>query len=159
MSLPKAYQIEIKALDRLIPERYPTDILQFCANYFARRLNPDREHTEHFSTPPSVGVNTKYTSVEPTPAPQTMSAPFASPFGANANPFGARDASPAAGSNVMHRVIEEDEADTIASPTSPSFGVSAQAFRSPFGNASPFGNSSPFGGAGDAPFDGPPLDT
>lgn len=40
-----------------------------------------------------------------------MSGPFASPFGANNNPFGGGDRS-----NMMHRVVEEDENDTIGSP-------------------------------------------
>lgn len=77
-----------------------------------------------------------------------MSTHFTSPFGANANPFGPRDGN-TAGGNVMHRVIEEDEADTVASPTASNFGRPAHTgFRSPFGG--------PFGG-GDAPFDTPPT--
>ncbi|POR34616.1 cAMP-dependent protein kinase regulatory subunit [Tolypocladium paradoxum] len=48
-----------------------------------------------------------------------MSGPFTSPFGANANPFGGDRSQ--AGSNVMHRVVEEDEND-IASPDSGTFG-------------------------------------
>ncbi|KAM0333126.1 hypothetical protein ACHAQA_001785 [Verticillium albo-atrum] len=158
MSLPEAYQKEIKALDQLVLQQHPTDILQFCANHFALRVSHEQERIEHLSPPPSAGITTNATSAEQTTSTQTMSAPFTSPFGANANPFGARESAPAAGSNVMHRVIEEDEADTIASPTSPSFGLNSdQGFRSPFGNPSPFGNASPFGGGGDAPFDGPPT--
>lgn len=80
-----------------------------------------------------------------------MSAPFTSPFGANANPFGSREGAPSGGTNVMHRVIEEDEADTIASPTEPSFGRAANSgFRSPFGGPSG-------GSGGDASSDTPPT--
>ena len=42
-----------------------------------------------------------------------MSAPFSSPFGANANPFGGSQT----GSNVMHRVAEEEENENGAPPS------------------------------------------
>lgn len=70
-----------------------------------------------------------------------MSGPFSSPFGANANPFG-NSRQPA--NNFMHRVAEEEENDTITSPTNPSFG----------GNAGGSLFSGPFGG--DASADAPP---
>jgi cAMP-dependent protein kinase regulator len=55
---------------------------------------------------------------------------FNSPFGANTNPFG----SSRLDTGVMQRVAEEDENDTITSPTTPHFGHSGGSlFRPPFG--------------------------
>ncbi|KAH6899665.1 cyclic nucleotide-binding-like protein [Thelonectria olida] len=64
-----------------------------------------------------------------------MSGPFTSPFGENSNPFGDRNA-PA--NNLMQRVIEEEEGDTVTSPTTAGFG-----------GPSPGLFSGPFGGGGD----------
>ena len=58
---------------------------------------------------------------------------FTSPFGANANPFG----SARLDTSAMQRVAEEDENDTVTSPTTPSFGHSSGSmFRGPFGGDS-----------------------
>ncbi|KAK4113923.1 camp-dependent protein kinase regulatory subunit [Canariomyces notabilis] len=55
------------------------------------------------------------------------SAGFTSPFGANTNPFGSSRLGPGA-------ITEEDENDTVASPTTPNFGfTTGSAFRGPFG--------------------------
>lgn len=74
-----------------------------------------------------------------------MSGPFSSPFGANSNPFGGNgngNANPFGGNgrsqnnnNFMNRVIEEEEHDTVTSPTSGGggFGRSAGLFSGPFG--------------------------
>ncbi|OTA98751.1 hypothetical protein M426DRAFT_103093 [Hypoxylon sp. CI-4A] len=76
---------------------------------------------------------------------------FTSPFAANSNPFGGDEGKPAAGSapqGGLLNVVEEDENDTITSPTTPSFGatnLSGATFRGPFG--------------GDGPIDGPPSST
>ncbi|KAL2020931.1 hypothetical protein VTK56DRAFT_7818 [Thermocarpiscus australiensis] len=59
---------------------------------------------------------------------------FTSPFGANANPFG----SSRLDTGAMQRVAEEDENDTIASPTTPHFGLATgNVFREQFGAAAP----------------------
>ena len=85
------------------------------------------------------------------PTPRS-SHPFGSTFpgrlGTNANPFGGdtmggRNEQVSSGS--ISKVMEEDENDTITSPTTPSFSFSK-------GGASTFG--SPFGGDGSS--DGPP---
>ncbi|KAL2264826.1 hypothetical protein VTJ83DRAFT_7336 [Remersonia thermophila] len=59
---------------------------------------------------------------------------FTSPFGAHSNPFGSARLDT---SSAMQRVAEEDENDTVTSPTTPNFGQSAQTggstFRGPFG--------------------------
>ncbi|KZL84102.1 camp-dependent protein kinase regulatory subunit [Colletotrichum incanum] len=63
-----------------------------------------------------------------------MSGMFKSPFGANANPFGGPSDGAQAGGNAIHRVIEEEENDTVTSPTSPNFGMnSGSMFSGPFG--------------------------
>ncbi|KAK4104083.1 camp-dependent protein kinase regulatory subunit [Parathielavia hyrcaniae] len=57
---------------------------------------------------------------------------FNSPFGANANPFGSFRLE----TGGMQRVAEEDENDTIGSPTTPHFGLSGGGlFRTPFGGS------------------------
>ncbi|KAK1831612.1 camp-dependent protein kinase regulatory subunit [Podospora conica] len=64
------------------------------------------------------------------------SAGFTSPFGANSNPFGGSgrvDTAP------MFSVVEEDENDAVASPTSPGFGIptnNSSLFHAPFGHDS-----------------------
>lgn len=71
-----------------------------------------------------------------------MAGPFTSPFGDNSNPFGGgRHGSPA---KFMNRLAEEDENDSITSPTSMNFGgaPASSMFSGPFG--------------GDVPSDGPP---
>lgn len=69
-----------------------------------------------------------------------MSGPFSSPFGANANPFGSERSQ----GDVMQQVIEEEENDTVTSPTTGSFAP---------------GNNPGFSGTfgGDASMDSPPT--
>ncbi|RGP74441.1 camp-dependent kinase regulatory subunit [Fusarium sporotrichioides] len=71
-----------------------------------------------------------------------MSGPFSSPFGENSNPFGTDRGKRT--NNAIHRVVEEeDENDTITSPTNARFGASpnsASMFSGPFGGG--FGGDS-----------------
>jgi cAMP-dependent protein kinase regulator len=69
-----------------------------------------------------------------------MSGPFSSPFGANANPFGGDRPQ----GDVMQQVIEEEENDTVTSPTTGGFAA---------GNTPGFSGS--FGG--DASLESPPT--
>lgn len=56
------------------------------------------------------------------------SSSFTSPFGVNSNPFGGNDG------NLMQKVIEEEENDTITSPTAGHFNMnSGSVFSGPFG--------------------------
>lgn len=131
MSLPSSYLKEIDILNQEILKSNPTDIVQFCANYFARRL--ELERTQFL--------------LSHTPKDREMSgSTFPGRLGTNVNPFGG-DGGVAAKDQVssgsISKVVEEDENDTIASPTTASFG---------FGQSSAFG--SPFGG--DAAGEGPP---
>ncbi|KAI1380634.1 camp-dependent protein kinase regulatory subunit [Hypoxylon crocopeplum] len=126
MSLPAAYQQEIETLENQIRLKNPSDILQFCSDYFLRRLADERAaySTRSASPADSTGAMSGTT--------------FTSPFG-NSNPFGGDGPRPEAGSGQsggLLNVVEEDENDTVTSPTTPSFGLSntsGATFRGPFG--------------------------
>ncbi|KAI9861594.1 MAG: hypothetical protein M1813_005204 [Trichoglossum hirsutum] len=119
MSLPSTYLNELKSLEREIRKSEPSDILQFCANFFNRRLESQR--AEHL-----LALQHQSSSDKPNMAEST----FPGLSGAGTNPFGANGSgsfgsvkgtvfgSPGGG---MHKLEEEDESDTIASPTTPSF--------------------------------------
>ncbi|CAM1501080.1 Fc.00g102420.m01.CDS01 [Cosmosporella sp. VM-42] len=127
MSLSEAYQKEIQALNQHVSKHRPSDILQFCHDFFASRLATERVA----SRAAPVATRSKITKSKPTNG-KAMASPFSSPFGANTNPFGGDRAQPS--NNLMHRVVEEDENDAITSPTTPSFGDnSANLFSGPFG--------------------------
>lgn len=114
MHLSQAYTYEIQALDEEVSRLRPPDILQFCADYFAARLASERAQSlasyRDCSSKPRLS--------------RAMSGQFTSPFGANANPFGG-DRSQSGTSNAMHRLVEEDENDPIASPTAATFATGA----------------------------------
>lgn len=134
MSLPAAYQHEIEALSKEILQSQPTDILQFCANFFAHRLELERAHSLASSPPPHNSMSGHT---------------FPGRLGTNVNPFGApvTAAGEQTSSGPITQVVEEEENDTITSPTSSSFGFG-------FGKAGGTTFASPFGG--DGPNDGPP---
>lgn len=104
MSLPPDYSNEIAALDREILKHKPHDILQFCANFFNRRLESQRTEallSQQHSTPQGRAENT---------------------FPGN-NPF---STSPSGGSFIkspMQRLEEEEEHDSMTSPTASSFAA------------------------------------
>lgn len=107
MSLPPSYLHEIKALDREIINASPNDILQFCANFFNRRLEAQRA-----SLLPKVQK-----------APGKMAgSTFPGRLGVGHNPFG-NDMSveTTEQSTSMRQLDEEDENDTITSPTTAHF--------------------------------------
>ena len=101
MSLPSDYTNEIRALDREIGKSQPRDILQFCANFFQRRLESQRAEfllsQRHSSQPGMAESNFP-----------------------GSNPFGGTAAGAPGGPGGMHSVAEEDEHD-FASPTASSF--------------------------------------
>ncbi|KKY21600.1 putative camp-dependent protein kinase regulatory subunit [Phaeomoniella chlamydospora] len=137
MSLPTSYQNELNALNREIAKAQPDDVLQFCANFFLRRLEAQRqEFLLQQTTSKAGGKNNKMAG---SAFPGTMS------FGSN-NVFG--DST----KRNPHAIAEEDENDPMGSPTnatftSPRSGDAAQSSGSPFTNASPFGSA--FGSAVD----------
>jgi cAMP-dependent protein kinase regulator len=134
MSLPPAYLNEIELLNQEILKSQPTDVLQFCAHFFGKRLESQRvEFLLSFPISPS-----QFDTSESKMSGST----FPGRLGTNANPFGGKEQ---LSSGAISKVMEEDENDTITSPTTPSFGFSK-------GGGSAFGGS--FGG--DASGEGPP---
>ncbi|PSN72246.1 camp-dependent protein kinase A regulatory subunit [Corynespora cassiicola Philippines] len=103
MSLPPDYSNEISTLNREILAKQPADILQFCANFFNRRLESQRAEfllSQQHSSLQGRGV-------------------AESTFPGN-NPF---STSPSGGFATKHmqRLEEEEEHDVIASPTAATF--------------------------------------
>jgi len=134
MSLPSPYLEEIESLNQEVLKATPTDILQFCANYFGRRLETER--AQFLLSAPS-SQNTKMSG-----------STFPGRLGTHANPFGVEGTSTGneqMSSGAISKVMEEEENDTITSPTTPSFAFTK-------GGSSTFGTA--FGG--DAAGDGPP---
>lgn len=103
--LPSDYQNERSALDREILKQQPGDILQFCANFFQRRLESQRAEFL-LSQRHSSGAGVAESNF-----------PGSNPFGTTSS-----STSPAAalGPGGMHSVAEEEEHD-FASPTASSF--------------------------------------
>lgn len=109
MSLPSDYTNEISALSREVLKQQPGDILQFCTNFFQRRLESQRAEfllgQRHSS---GAGM-----------AESTF--PGSNPFGGTSNTSSSAAPSAAAGGlGGMHSVAEEEEHD-FASPTASSF--------------------------------------
>lgn len=123
MSLPAAYTSEIQDLNRQVLRSKPRDILQFCCDHFASRLASERKKNLSEDSP------NKRLKVDTTSRPSAMSSSFTSPFGAHTNPFGSNEGS------MMQRVMEEEEEnDTVTSPTTGSFNFnSGSVFSGPFG--------------------------
>lgn len=123
-SLPADYQNEISALNREVSKHQPSDVLQFCANFFNRRLESQRAEfllSQQHSTPQGRGL-----------AESTFP---------GSNPFGT---SPSSG--FMHRLDEAEESDTIGSPTAPSFPPPAMDNSQGSSSEDTFGNFAGFGG-------------
>jgi cAMP-dependent protein kinase regulator len=139
MSLPAEYLQEIESLNQEVLKTHPTDILQFCANFFAKRLESQRSEFL-LSSPKSPPSKTQHSKMSGSTFPGRL--------GTNANPFGGDNTSGGneqMSSGSISKVTEEDENDTITSPTTPSFSFTK-------GGASTFGSSF----AGDGSGDGPP---
>ena len=153
-SLPLSYQNEVNALNREIAKAEPADILQFCANFFNRRLEAQR--AEFLLGQPSGDKSGSGKMAE-------TAFPGKNPFGGS-SPFGATNR------GVGSIEEEEEYGDAVGSPTA----AKGETGGSPFANSSPFGAaaggaaagaafSSPFGGGmdsnGNVPdesFSGPP---
>lgn len=114
MSLPAEYSNEISALEREVRKSQPSDVLQFCFNFFARRLESQRaeflltqRHSSQTGMPGESSFNNPFGNTGATSS--TTSAAAA------AN----RSVPPSSGG--MHAVAEEEEPDAVASPTNASF--------------------------------------
>ncbi|PPJ54807.1 hypothetical protein CBER1_04068 [Cercospora berteroae] len=103
MSLPSDYTNEIGALNREVLKHQPKDILQFCANFFQRRLESQRAEfllSHRHSSQPGMAESTFPGS----------------------NPFTSTAPNQLAGTGGgMHSLAEEEEHDDFASPTASSF--------------------------------------
>ncbi|MCJ1410127.1 hypothetical protein MMC19_004212 [Ptychographa xylographoides] len=99
MSLPSSYTNELNTLNREVLKAQPKDVLQFCANFFNRRLESQR--AEYLLSTKSAGKMAEH------------SFPGSNPFGG-----GLALSSPSA----MQQVREEDEMESTASPTASTFG-------------------------------------
>jgi cAMP-dependent protein kinase regulator len=134
-SLPLSYQNEVSALNREILKAQPTDILQFCANFFNRRLEAQRAE---FLLGQGGGSKSGGSKMAETAFPGT------NPFG-NGNQFGST-------SRGVSSIEEEEENDPVASPTDSKFkgakSGAADSSGSPFTNASPFGAAAAGGAFG-----------
>ncbi|KAG8625482.1 hypothetical protein KVT40_007233 [Elsinoe batatas] len=138
MSLPSTYTHEIASLEREVLKQNPQDILQFCADYFQRRLASQRVETllnqQHSSKSGSGMAEHSFPG----------SNPFSATSGGNANAN-------------MSRLEEEEETDVFASPTSANFPPPARnnSGGGPTSGQSTFGN---FGfTTGQGTRDNPPL--
>jgi cAMP-dependent protein kinase regulator len=134
MSSPQL-QLLLQDLTREADDQHPDDILQFCSNFFIRRLQQER--SQHRANAQSL------------PHPTLHSGMAETTFPGLSNPFGA--------SPGMQRLEEEDENDTFASPTASSFPPNTMDNHSPPPSASAFGNFTGFGAKGTAvpPSSGP----
>jgi len=134
MSLPPTYTNELNALNRQILKSQPSDVLQFCANFFNRRLESQRaefllSHNQSASKTGTSGM-----------AESTF--PGSNPFGGSeGGGFGGNNGNTSGG---MHKVMEEDENDTVTSPTDPTFSNTPRMANS--GSDGPPPLHSPFGG-------------
>jgi cAMP-dependent protein kinase regulator len=136
MSLPVSYQNEINALNREILKGEPKDILQYCANFFNRRLESQR--AEFLLAQGHQGKDSGKMAASAFPG---------------TNPFGQTN-SFSSNRGVQSIEEEEEDHDQVGSPTDATF-TSARAGQG--SGSSPFSNSSPFGGAagGGSMFSGP----
>ncbi len=136
MSLRDTYQKEIQALKQQVLQSNPRDPVQFCADFLAGRLASNRvAFLRSQATPERAAANS-------TANANMSSSGFTSPFGANSNPFGSAEGRRADATNLMQQVIEEDENDTVTSPTTPSFALKAGTVtRPPFGGDASFAPS------------------
>ena len=96
MSLPSTYTNELNNLNREILKSQPQDVLQFCANYFNRRLESQRAEF--------------LLSVKSGSEMAESNFPGSNPFGGGAS------------NTAMGQLREEDEMESTASPTTASFG-------------------------------------
>ncbi|KAF2234331.1 camp-dependent protein kinase-like protein regulatory subunit [Viridothelium virens] len=113
--LPPDYANEINSLSREIKNAQPTDVLQFCANFFLRRLESQRAEFL---------LARHHTSASKGGAMAESNFPGNNPFSGGS--VGSTALGSAAGAERgMHRLEEEDEGDMFASPTASSFPPNA----------------------------------
>ncbi|KAF2634499.1 camp-dependent protein kinase A regulatory subunit [Massarina eburnea CBS 473.64] len=135
MSLPPDYSNEISALSREVLKHQPHDVLQFCANFFLRRLESQRAEfllSPQHSSPQGRGM-------------------AENSFPGN-NPFG----SPNNNTQTFASIDEEEENDLVASPTASSFPPNAMDPQSHAPAEDSFGNFAGFAASAKAQQSHPP---
>lgn len=133
MSLPSSYTNELNALNRQILQSQPSDVLQFCANFFNRRLESQRAEF--------LLSNQQSTSKGGVAGMAETTFPGSNPFGGSeAGTFGSSKLNTAGG---MHKLMEEDEHDTVTSPTDPAASTSPRTANA--GSDGPVSSHNPFG--------------
>lgn len=152
-SLPLSYQNEVNTLNREILKNKPSDILQFCANFFNRRLESQR--AEFILSQQHRGQPTGPFASRGADMAQNLFA-GANPFGGSAAGFGGRNTG---GLSAVHKIEEEDE--NVTSPTDPTFrsgdlGVAPSSLGSALSRGSGRGDTAGGGGGarGRSPFSG-----
>jgi cAMP-dependent protein kinase regulator len=147
-SIPSLQQ-EFDALTAEIQRFEPRDVLQYCANYFNRRLEAERaQHLTKLNSNASSGSETNGTTQKhPSGSRAAVGMAEGSFPGGSTSPFGS-GSGPSSG---MRPVAEEDENDTMASPTDAHPAASsnrmAQSSSPPPSSSSGFGNFGGFGAA------------
>jgi len=119
MAYSSDFQNEISALSRDFEKQQPSDVIQFCANHFFRRLESQRaEH--HLSSQHSSGKSNMNDS--------NSAFPGSNPFGASSSTNETK--------RGIHRLEEEDESDPHQQMSESPSSMPASAF-----NTNPFGSS------------------
>jgi cAMP-dependent protein kinase regulator len=130
MSLPSEYLNEINSLNREVANANPKDVLQFCANFFLRRLESQRAEfllSAHHTSAAKGGVMAE------------SNFPGSNPFAGGSvgsTALGGGGAAAAGPDRGMHRLEEEEEGDMFASPTAASFPSNAMNHSTNNNNAS-----------------------
>jgi cAMP-dependent protein kinase regulator len=141
-TLPLTYQNEINSLNHEILKHNPIDVVQFCANFFNRRLESERSaffHSQRQGSPTGDRTGPRAGNMASSSFPGT-------------NPF-----SKASGGTPFAKISEEEEYDGT-SPTEPTFhsaraGSSAPTSRSLFSGRGGFGDGTNESVFGTSPFD------
>ena len=128
-SLPPEYKLEISTLVNALVANRPQNTVEFCYNHFHKRYVQQVQSQKRLK---AEQAEPGESPVSPLHGPSTM----AQTSFPGSNPFGG-----AAHNPTMHQLREEDDMDTIASPTNPNFQNPGFG-RGPSSAASPFGGSS-----------------
>ncbi|RMZ81368.1 hypothetical protein DV738_g2320, partial [Chaetothyriales sp. CBS 135597] len=121
MSLSSSHQSEIDTLTKELAQAKPDDVIQWCANYFNRRL--EQERSSHLGSPrsPSSPETPTATSAAPaaTAATPTATSSASATNGTMTDTAGSPNSSRSpfgAGKNVNSIEEEDEERDTFGSP-------------------------------------------
>ncbi|RMD42314.1 hypothetical protein DV735_g2812, partial [Chaetothyriales sp. CBS 134920] len=117
MSLSPSHQSEIDTLTKELAEAKPDDVIQWCANYFQRRLEKDRSSNLGSPRSESSPETPTVTSTAAPTATSTAAAPTNGTMTDTADSFDNARSPFGAGKNVKSIEEEEEERDTFGTPT------------------------------------------